>query len=152
MQFTKTDAELVPTGEIQSVDGTQLDFRFGRIIADPQGSPLALDHNFVLSSEEGNGIGEEAVAELRAPDNSLRLRLWTDQPGLQVYTGAGLCLPASVSGLHGQKYPRFGGICLEDQNFPDAINKSEFPSPVLRPGQRYRHRCQIEVCAPTARG
>lgn len=119
-----------------------MDFRAGKTLRDQNGQPMNLDNNFVLNSTRNPK--EDPVAVLTAPDNSLQLRLWTNQPGLQVYSSGGLAVN-NVPGLQGQKYPRFGGICLEDQNFPDAVNRPEFPSPIIRPGQRYKHWCQIEI-------
>ena len=133
---------MIPTGQIQSVDGTELDFRDGKALHDRIGQPINLDHNFVLNQSRNQK--EDTVAVLKAPDGALQLCLWTDQPGLQVYSSGGLAVE-DVPGLHGQKYPRFGGICLEDQNFPDAVNRPEFPSPIVRPGELYRHWCQIEI-------
>ena len=136
---------MIPTGTIQPFAGTVLDFRAQKSLQGMDGAPISLDNNFVL--KEGRNVREDPAAVLTAPDRSLRLRLWTDQPGLHVYTGGGISLEEEgILGLNGQSYPRFGAICLEDQNFPDAVNHPNFPSPIIRPdGPPYRHWCQIEI-------
>ena len=60
-----------------------------------------------------------------------------------VYTAGGLDL--KVVGLNGERYPRFGAICLEDQNYPDAVNKPTFPCSILKAGETYKHFCEIEI-------
>lgn len=138
--YTVLGEGLIPTGEIRPVSGTPLDFRSPRPLRDDKGEPFAHDTNLVLDT--GRDLSKPAVL-LAAPDGSLTLRLRTDQPGLQLYTGGKMNIP--VPGLGGQRYPRFGGICLEDQNFPDAINHPHFPSPVITPDRPYSHWCEIEI-------
>lgn len=139
--YTPVDEGFIPTGAILSVAGTPFDFRRPRSMRDAAGAPVAIDHNLVLDT--GRAAADPA-AVLVAPDDSLRLRLFTDRPGLQVYNGWKLALP--VPGLDGHSYPRFGGICLEDQAFPDAVNNPHFPSVICTPHAPYRHRCAIEIC------
>lgn len=138
--YTPCRDDLIPTGEIATVDGTQFDFREARPLKDEAGEPLSCDNNLVLT--KGRDVSTP-VARLTAPDGSLALTLKTDQPGLQLYTGGKVNVP--VPGLHGRTYPRFAGLCLEDQNFPDAINHADFPSPVITPERSYSHWCEIEV-------
>ena len=66
-----------------------------------------------------------------------RVELWADQPGCQVYTANGL--DGSLRGKGGARYARWQGLCLETQLHPDAIHHPDWPSPVLRPGERYQH-------------
>ena len=118
---------IVPTGAIASVAGTPLDFR--------RGGPVLpdLDHNFVA-----NGSGYRRVARLADPRSGRIMDVHSDQPGLQVY--AGRYLDGSTSGRR-FRHERWGGICLETQAFPDAINVPAWQHQVvLRPGQRYQHR------------
>jgi aldose 1-epimerase len=138
--YTALDDEQIPTGAILPVSGTDLDFRAARTFHDAQGNPLPVDHNFALDTRRNL---DDPIATLTAPDTSLTLRLYSDQPGLQVYNGWKLAPP--VPGLGGQQYGKFSGLCLEDQIFPDAINQPHFPSPVIAPDAPYRHRCAIEI-------
>lgn len=137
---SEVDADLTPSGRLLPVAGTPFDFRDPRPFRDAGGAPVAVDHNFALA--EGRDPAAPA-AVLEAPDGSLSLRLWTDQPGIQVYNAARLAL--DVPGLDGRRYPAFAGVCLEDQGFPDAVNHPHFPSVILRPGTRHAHRCTIEI-------
>ncbi len=130
----------LPTGEIKPVAGTEFDFRAPRRLSDAAGAPLACDNNLVLDT---NRDPDRPVATVMAADGSLTLSLKTDQPGLQVYTAGTMNI--AVPGLEGRHYPPFGGLCLEDQNFPDAINHPHFPSPVITPERPYRHWCEIAI-------
>ena len=83
------------------------------------------------------------AAELTHPASGRRLRLWTDAPGLQVYTGGYL---DGVPGKNGALYDQYGGMALETQIFPDAVNRpGRFPSPILRPGERYQHTMLVQL-------
>jgi len=113
--YTPVDAQSLPTGEIASVAETDFDFRTMR----PVGAHY--DHNFALTN------GPDPAATLAAPDGKLTMDVFTDKPGVQVYTGTHLTPP----------FVRHGGICLETQHFPDAPNIPAFPSPVVRPGEVY---------------
>jgi len=107
--YTPVDAELIPTGEIAPVDGTSFDFREGKPVT-PE-----FDHNFVL-----RGAAGEPALELCEPATGIVLKVYTDQPGLQVFSGR----PDA-------------GLVLETQHFPDSPNHPAFPSTVLRPGENY---------------
>ncbi|MCR4269013.1 aldose epimerase family protein [Nitratireductor sp. ZSWI3] len=138
--YLPVDDDLIPTGEIRPVDGTPLDLRNGRTLRDEAGQPVVYDSNLVLATRRDL---TSTVATVTAPDGSLTLRLWTDQPGLQVYNSGSL--KTDRPGLGGRRYPRFGGLCLEDQNFPDAINHAHFPDSIVTPEHPYRHWCEIEI-------
>uniref|UniRef100_A0A915NZS0 Galactose mutarotase n=1 Tax=Meloidogyne floridensis TaxID=298350 RepID=A0A915NZS0_9BILA len=134
---------MIPTGEIINVENTLFDFRNGKLLNKNTSQPLELDNNFILNNK--NSL-EEPVAILKSPDNLLTLKLWTDQPALQVYTAGKLNLPSKIKGLNNQLYPPFGGICLEDQQFPDAVNHPKvFPSIIISPTNPYKHLCKIEI-------
>lgn len=130
------DGALLPTGELASVQGGPFDLRrgarLGDVLVDPALARVGgLDHCLVLAGHEP----DEPVIELVHPGSGRRLRIGTDQPGVQVYTsnhGAG-------------PWPEHGAICLETQHLPDAPNQPRFPSPVLRPGQTYRHRHEVRI-------
>ena len=107
--YTPVNEELIPTGEIAPVDSTAFDFREGKPVT-PE-----FDHNFVLRGAPG-----EPAFELYEPGTGILLRVYTDQPGLQLYSGRPDC-----------------GVVLETQNFPDAPNHPNFPDAVLGPGENY---------------
>lgn len=134
-RYTPVDGAMIPTGEIATVPD-RLDFRRARTIrdADPQGR--GIDANLVLDAAPG------PAAELDAP-NGLRLRLWTDQPGMQVYTAAKL---SGTAPAHpGQTLGPFAGICLEPQHFPDSPNRLGFPSILCTPDRPYRQVLTVEI-------
>ncbi|MAN77435.1 MAG: galactose-1-epimerase [Rhizobiales bacterium] len=138
--YTELGEGQIPTGAILPTKGTELDFREARTMRRADGTGQKIDCNFVLDTRRDQ---TEPVAVVEAPDRSLTLRIYTDQPGLQVYNGWKLDVP--VSGLDGARYAAFSGLCLEDQNFPDAINNPHFPTPVVTPEAPYRHWCAIEI-------
>ncbi|MFN8138273.1 MAG: aldose epimerase family protein [Fimbriimonadales bacterium] len=132
--FTPTDDELIPTGEIRSVENTPFDFRSPKRIGERMNQissePNGYDHNFVLD------VGVETPAATLCCDQTGRkLEVFTDQPALQVYTGN--FLDGSLMGRDGRPISQHAAICLETQGFPDAPNHPEFPSVVLRPGEAY---------------
>ena len=138
--FTPTDENLIPTGEIVPVDDTPMDFRMMRDIStsidDNSFTPIAYghgyDHNWVLDT---NRDINEAAATALSLNSGIVLKVYTDQPGIQVYCGN--FLDGTVKGKHGIVYPHRSAICLETQHFPDSPNHPEFPSTVLRPGEKF---------------
>lgn len=138
--YTVVDADSIPSGAIEPVEGTRFNFREPATMRKDNGDPVYIDHNLVLDT----GLGFDApVARLVAPDKSLALALYTDQPGLQVYNGWKIDLDRP--GLHGTPYPKFAGLCLEDQKFPDGVHHPHFPSTIIGPDTPYTHRCAIEI-------
>ncbi|MET9157007.1 aldose epimerase family protein [Streptomyces parvulus] len=140
-RYTPTDAGLIPTGELAGVAGTPFDFRrvkpVGRDIRDdhPQlVTAKGFDHNWVL--DKGVTERPEHVATLRDPASGRTLRIATDQPGLQFYSGN--FLDGTLTGTGGTLYRQGDALCLETQHFPDSPNQPSFPSTVLRPGETYR--------------
>ena len=141
--YTPVDDTSIPTGEIESVNGTPFDFRQRRRVGDRIGELIesaagGYDHNFVLNNQDGK---LREVAELYEPTSGRLMRVATDQPGVQVYTGNGL---SGQQGKAGRKYAKRSAICLETQKFPDSPNQPAFPSTVLRRGETYRHVCVYE--------
>lgn len=128
-EYTPLSEALITTGEIASVENTRFDFRNGKNFRDSSMQPIPYDINFLLP--EGDRLNAP-VAMALAPDQSLQLRLWSDQKGLQLYTGEYLKTP-------------YAGFCLEDQALPDAVNKEHFPSILIGPESDYRHWCNIEI-------
>lgn len=137
--FTPTDAGLIPTGAVDPVEGTPMDFRHAKPIGRDIGAdyePLRLgggyDHNWVL---DRNGPGLVFAASLSAPKTGRRLEIYTDQPAIQFY--AGNFLDGTIAGKNGARYVHRSGLCLETQHYPDSPNQPTFPTTVLRPGQSY---------------
>ncbi|GAA2732539.1 aldose epimerase family protein [Streptomyces nogalater] len=140
-RYTPTDAGLIPTGELAKVAGTPFDFRHAK----PVGRDLragheqlvlakGYDHNWVL--DKGITARPEHIATLRDPHSGRTLKIDTDQPGLQFYSGN--FLDGTLTGTSGRTYRQGDALCLETQHFPDSPNHPEFPSTVLRPGRTYR--------------
>ncbi|MEU7058690.1 aldose epimerase family protein [Streptomyces sp. NPDC046197] len=140
-RYTPTDSGLIPTGELAGVAGTPFDFRRGKPIGrdiraghPQQVTAKGYDHNWVL--DKGVTAGPEHVATLHDPHSGRTLRIATDQPGLQFYSGN--FLDGTLVGTSGRTYRQGDGLCLETQHFPDSPNEPTFPSTVLRPGRTYR--------------
>jgi len=143
--YTPADDTLIPTGKIDPVAGTFLDFRKpqtlgSRISAfqDPQYKQFngGYDHNFVINRGDKKE-GLVFAARLTDPKSGRVMEVSTNAPGVQVYTGN--FLDGTQKGKGGWPHTKHTAVCLETQNWPDSPNKSNFPSPVLRPGQTYRH-------------
>ena len=139
--YTPADADLIPTGEIAPVEGTPFDFRRPRAIgerirvAHPQMiAGQGYDLNYVIDRESERALAPAAL--LRDPDSGRSMEVLSTEPGLQLYTGN--LLDSTVVGPSGRLYRQSDGLCLETHNFPDAPNRPEFPSPVLRPGSAHR--------------
>jgi aldose 1-epimerase len=142
--YLPVDETLIPTGVRASVEGTPLDFRefaeIGQRIDVLRGSAAkGYDHCFVLRS-----AGPEVAwaATLRDPASGRTMTITTNQPGLQFYSGNFLDGGEGSGG-----YPANAALCLETQYFPDTPNRPDFPTSVLRPGQKYHHRtvCKFSI-------
>lgn len=130
--YLPTGEGQIPTGEIATVDQTELDFRHHRQMSTT--GTVHIDHAFVL--DEKTEMKQAAV--LTSSDQQCRMALWTDQPAVQCYTGYKLNIISS----QGETFEPNAGICLETEAFPDAPNKPHFPNAILHPGQTYRHRME----------
>jgi aldose 1-epimerase len=136
-KFTPTDAGLIPTGELEPVAGTPLDFRKPEVIGariNDNFEALKLaggyDHNFVLNGKPGT---MHLAAIVTDPVSGRKLTVETTEPGVQFYTGN--FLDGSFVGRHGIAYKKHWGFCLETQHFPDSPNHPNFPSTTLKPGE-----------------
>jgi aldose 1-epimerase len=145
-RITPVDAALIPTGELQAVEGTPFDFRTphaigARIEADDPQLRLGqgYDHNFVLDHPPGE-LSE--AAEVYEPTTGRILRVSTTEPGVQLYTANHL--DGSITGKQGRVYHRRFAFCLETQHFPDSPNHSSFPSTELKAGQRFHSVTVLE--------
>lgn len=141
--FTPADALLIPTGAFVPVEGTPMDFRTPKPVGQDINADfeqLALgngyDHNWVLNTA---GDDTQLAFSLYSPATGILLEGYTDQPGIQVYSGN--FLTGEVAGKHGTLYPRRASVCLETQLYPDSPNHPEWPSATLRPGETYTHHC-----------
>lgn len=131
-RYTPGDATLIPTGKLDPVSGTDLDFTkpmaIGARLAKVEGG---YDHNYVVDGDDGI-MRPHAI--LSDPKSGRVLEVASTEPGIQFYSGNFL---DGVKGAGGKVYPKHGGCCLEPQHFPDSPNKAGFPSTVLKPGERY---------------
>jgi aldose 1-epimerase len=137
-RFTPVDPTLIPTGELKKVEGTVMDFRkpttIGARIKEVGGTPVGYDHNYVLDKTPHLGLA--LAAEVKEPASGRVMKVFTDQPGIQFYSGN--FLDGTIAGKGGKTYEQYTGFCLETQHFPDSPNKPNFPSTVLRPGETYK--------------
>ena len=139
-EYLPTSDSLIPLGESAPVAGTPMDFVTEKMIgAEIKADFPALnygkgyDNCWVIDGAEPGQIQE--AAELYAPECGRVLNIYTTQPGVQVYTGN--WLSGCPAGKNGHVYEDYEGVAIECQNFPDAPNKEEYPSAVLRPGEVY---------------
>lgn len=131
--YTPTDAVLLPTGEVRKVEGTELDFTKRRRLYETLLQTGGLDHNYVL-----RGFGYRKVAELYHEKSGRRMEVYTDQPGMQVFTANHL--DGKQAGKGGARYERYAGICFETQGFPNAVNISHFPNCIVKKNTVYTSR------------
>ena len=133
--FTPADAESIPTGEKRSVDGTPMDFRIPKALDrdigaeyEPLKLQLGYDHNFEVFCNP--------CAYLSDPNSGRSMAVYTDCPGMQVYTAN----YTNCTGKDGQVYPARSGICLETQFYPDAIHNPQWAQPLVKAGEKYRSK------------
>jgi aldose 1-epimerase len=138
--YTPVDTSLIPTGAIDPVAGTPLDFTHPTAIGDrirDNFSQLVIgrgyDHNWVLNRPAGDTTSLVQAAHLHDPASNRNLDILTTEPGIQFYSGN--FLDGTIYGTSGHAYRQGDGLALETQHFPDSPNHSNFPSTVLRPGQ-----------------
>jgi aldose 1-epimerase len=138
-RFTPIDAGSIPFGPLAPVDGTPFDFRTARTIGSQIGNgdqQLAngggYDHNFVLDKPAPGALS--LAASVFDPGSGRKLALYTEEPGVQFYSGN--FLDGSLQGK-GRVYDYRGGLCLEPQHFPDSPNQGVYPNTILRPGETY---------------
>jgi aldose 1-epimerase len=138
-KYTPVDDTLIPTGKIESVKGTPLDFTtltpIGKRINELKGDPVGYDHNFVLKDWPTRGKLPPVAARVVEPKSGRVLEMTTTEPGVQFYTGN--FLDGKVKGKGGVPYQKHAGFCLEAQHFPDSVHHKNFPSVILEPGKTY---------------
>lgn len=142
--FTPVDSTYMTTGEILSVKETPMDFTIAKAVG------TAIDKTDFVQLKNGNGYDHNWVlntvadasklaAKVSSPISGITLEVYTNEPGIQVYTGN--FLDGTVKGKKGIVYKQRTGICLETQHYPDSPNKPSWPSVILEPGQVYKSTC-----------
>lgn len=147
--YTPADDTLIPTGEILATQGTPFDFTQGKEIgADIEQEAVAsidgggYDTNFVVNGEIG---ALRLAARLRDSSSGRMMELYTTQPGIQFYSGN--FLDGTLTGKGGAAYEKYGGVALEPQHYPDAVNIPHFPNIVLQPDEVYRQTIEYRFSA-----
>ena len=142
--YTPVDSTFMTTGEIAPVEGTPMDFRTATAIGaridnydfEQLKNGHGYDHNYVLNTQ---GDISQVAAKVYDPKSGRTLEVYTNEPGVQVYTGN--FLDGTVTGKKGIVYNQRASVCLETQHYPDSPNKADWPSVVLEPGQTYNSEC-----------
>ena len=136
--FLPVDSTLIPTGEKRAVEGTPFNFTEAKVIGrdiNTENQQLAYgggyDHCWVLNNSGMNKV----AASVYHPPSGRYMEVFTQEPGIQFYSGN--FLDGSIIGKNGNVYQHRSGLCLETQHFPDSPNQPEFPSVVLKPGEKY---------------
>ena len=142
--ITPVDSTFMTTGEMMAVKDTPFDFNTPKAISEEVTDfsneqvkfGNGFDHNWVLKTK---GDINQVAAKLTSPTTGISLEVYTDEPGIQVYTGN--FLDGTVKGKKGIVYPQRASVCLETQHYPDSPNKPQWPSVILTPGQTYHSHC-----------
>ena len=142
--ITPVDDTFMTNGEMMAVAGTPFDFNTPKAIEQDVNNfdneqikfGKGFDHNWVLKTK---GDINQVAAKLTSPVTGITLEVYTDEPGVQLYTGN--FLDGTVKGKNGIVYPQRASVCLETQHYPDSPNKPHWPSVVLEPGQTYTSHC-----------
>ncbi len=143
-KYTPVDTTFMTTGKILPVKGTPMDFTTPKAVGqdidnydfDQIKNGDGYDHNWVLNTE---GDINKLAAKLTSPITGITLEVYTNEPGIQVYSGN--FLDGTVKGKKGIVYNKRASVCLETQHYPDSPNKPEWPSVVLNPGETYNSEC-----------
>lgn len=140
--FTVINRELIPTGEIRPVKGCAMDFlnfkyiRKGLMSEDEQIKIAnGFDHNWVVNKALND---LKLIAQVFEEKSGRVMKVYTTKPGVQFYTGNNL--NNTFVGKQGVEYSKYYGFCLETQFYPNSINQSNFPSPLLKSGSKYKHK------------
>lgn len=152
-QYTPTDADQVPTGEIAPVGGTALDFRqltpIGARIRSNEQQMLfgrGYDHNFVLRKPAGDPL--PLAVRMLDPASGRLLEVLTTEPGVQVYSANHM--NGTVISAAGTTFRQGDGLALETEHFPNSPNEPRFPSTLLRPGETLRSSTVFRMTTDTA--
>jgi len=138
--YTPVDEGLIPTGEVRDVTGTPFDFRDPKILGDQvEANDGGFDHNMVMKMERDSKM--KHFVHVKDPESGRVMDMYSDNVGVQFYTAN---FVSNFEGADGKIYDRQWGFCLESQNWPDAINHENFPSPILNPGEKYEHTIEYK--------
>jgi len=136
--FTPVNQNMIPTGEIRSVLGSEFDFREMAVLSaqfNTENAQIGLangfDHNFIIDGKEDEF---RSFGKIRSPESGIAMSVYSNQPGVQFYTGNFLDKP----------FVKHQGFCLETQSFPDAPNNKSFPNTILTVGETYLARTVFE--------
>lgn len=147
--YTPVDSTFMTNGEIVSVEGTPMDFRKPVAIEsriDMNFNQLknghGIDHNWVLNTK---GDITKVCASLESLESGIKLEVYTDEPGIQIYSGN--FLDSSLVGKKGIHYPKRASVCMETQKYPDSPNKPQWPSCIIRPGEKYSSHTTFKFSA-----
>ena len=145
--FTPSDKLYIPTGEIKPVEGTPMDFRKPHALGDSINSQFdqiqnatGYDHNYCLNTyKDGKGDDTVVCAALFSPKTGIKMEMFTNEPGVQVYSGnfQGVGADADIVRKLGVKYPKHVSVCLESQKYPNSPNQPAWVQPTLKPGEKY---------------
>jgi len=146
--YTPSDANYITTGEILPVEGTPMDFRTAHAIADSIDCDFdqlknagGYDHNWCLNTyKDGKGDDTTVCASLYSPETGILLEVFTNEPGIQVYTGnfQGKGADKDIARKGGVTYPTHVSVCLESQKYPDTPHKADWPTANVKPGETYK--------------
>lgn len=139
-EYTPAGTDLIPTGEIRSVEETRYDFTDPRSLMENDPKSEGYDLNFVLDAGRDRA---KPAARVSCARTGLQLELWTEEPGLQLYDSAGVTIAAP--GHDGIRYGPFAGMCLEAQHFPDSLHQPDWPSIIRTPEAPYFQRLEVEI-------
>ena len=132
--YTLLDENLIPTGEITSVEGTDLDFTESHPIGERiHNMNMGYDHNFVVNKQDR---APYLIASVKEPVSGRKMEVYSTQPGVQLYTAN--WFDGKLAGKGGKLYKKHSAFCLETQHFPDSPNHPQFPSIILMPDETYK--------------
>ncbi len=146
--YTPSDSTYMTTGNIEAVKDTPMDFTSPKEIAQDVNNfdfeqiknANGFDHNWCLNTyKDGKGDDKQVAASLYSPDSGILLEVYTNEPGIQVYSAN--FLDGTVPGKKGILYDKHASVCLETQKYPDAPNKKDWPQATLHPGEEYTSHC-----------
>lgn len=142
-EYLPTDATAIPYGPAETVKGTPMDFTIQHAIGERINDDFeqlhfgkGYDHTFVLNKLSGDEYSFVGVCE--SPKTGIKMEMYTTEPGVQIYTGN--WMTGTFIAKNGHRYPERSAVCFETQHFPDSINKPDYPSVILEPGEVFNSK------------